>query len=71
MLTFFMIFALLLIIIALMSIGVIFSGKPIAGSCGGASKLISDDWSSENCPICGKTKICNDSQKIINKERLT
>ena len=42
-------FGLLLLIIAGMAVGVIFSNKPIAGSCGGLGNLGLKD----SCPICG------------------
>ena len=44
-----MTFGLLLLVIAGMSVGVIFANKPIKGSCGGLSNL----GLKESCPICG------------------
>ncbi|WP_211828866.1 (Na+)-NQR maturation NqrM [Kistimonas asteriae] len=42
-------FALLILVILAMSIGVIFANKPIKGSCGGLGSL----GLKEDCPICG------------------
>ena len=42
-------FGAFLILIAAMAVGVIFSNKPIKGSCGGLSSLGLKD----NCVICG------------------
>ncbi len=44
-----MTFGMLLLIIAGMSVGVIFANKPITGSCGGLGNL----GLKESCPICG------------------
>ena len=50
MLTFALTFALLLIVIFGMALGVIFSGKTIKGSCGGLN-AISD---ADQCVVCSK-----------------
>ncbi|MEP3048191.1 MAG: (Na+)-NQR maturation NqrM [Roseibium sp.] len=50
MLTFVFAFALLLLVILGMSLGVIFSGKTIKGSCGGLN-AISD---ADHCVVCSK-----------------
>ena len=42
-----------------MSIGVIFSNKPIKGSCGGLQSL----GLKGKCDICGETKSSNDHKK--------
>lgn len=46
---FFITFSLLLVVVAIMSIGVIFQNKPIKGSCGGMSAVGID----AACEICG------------------
>lgn len=45
-------FAVLILVILAMSIGVIVSNKPIKGSCGGLGSL----GLKEDCPICGGEK---------------
>lgn len=45
----FITFVILLLVIAGMSVGVIFANKPIKGSCGGLGNLGLKD----SCPICG------------------
>ncbi|MFB9885605.1 (Na+)-NQR maturation NqrM [Balneatrix alpica] len=56
----FLTFALLLLVIAAMAVGVIFGRKPIAGSCGGMSALGMDTA----CDICGGDKqICETEQE--------
>jgi hypothetical protein len=47
--TFILAFALIAIIIAAMSVGVIFQNKPIKGSCGGMAALGLET----DCEICG------------------
>lgn len=46
---FFLTFGILLLVITAMSVGVIFSSKPIKGSCGGMTALGMDTA----CDICG------------------
>lgn len=50
MLTFVLTFAVLLIVILGMALGVIFSGKTIKGSCGGLNAIADAD----NCLVCNK-----------------
>jgi hypothetical protein len=42
------VFVFMLLVVLMMSIGVLFKRKPIAGSCGGASNLTGD-----SCTLCG------------------
>lgn len=57
---FIFVFAAILIVVAAMSVGVIFGRKPIAGSCGGMASLGMDTA----CDICGGDKsICDDEDK--------
>lgn len=51
-------FGAFLMLIAAMAVGVIFSNKPIKGSCGGLSSLGLKD----NCVICGGDK----SDTLVN-----
>ncbi|ABE58929.1 MULTISPECIES: (Na+)-NQR maturation NqrM [Chromohalobacter] len=56
-----LVFALMLLLLAGMAIGVILGRKPIAGSCGGLNQLGLKD----GCDICGgNDKVCEEeSQK--------
>ena len=59
--TFVLATVLFLVLFAAMAVGVIFSNKPIKGSCGGLNTLGLAD---EECPICGgDTQKCEDSKK--------
>lgn len=59
MLEFMLAFVILLLLIAGMSIGVIFSNKPIKGTCGGMAALGIDT----SCDICGgDTSKCDEEQ---------
>ncbi len=55
-------FFFLLLLIAGMSLGVIFSNKPIKGTCGGIAAL----GLNRSCDICGgDTKKCDDEQERV------
>lgn len=56
----------MLLVVALMSIGVIFGRKPIAGSCGGMGNALGEkDYV---CDICGGDESkCDEKQKIAGK----
>lgn len=60
MMTFFLALAVLLTVVAAMSVGVIFAKKPIKGSCGGMSALGMET----ECDVCGGDKVkCEKEQK--------
>lgn len=62
---FLVVFFVMLILIAIMSIGVIMGRKPIAGSCGGMSALGMD----VACDICkGDKSICDTEIDKANKD---
>ena len=61
MIEFLITFFFLMIIIALMSIGYIFMGKKIKGSCGGLNAISSGD----KCTICNKD--IDPQSPLINK----
>ncbi|MFD2190306.1 (Na+)-NQR maturation NqrM [Pistricoccus aurantiacus] len=51
---------LMLILMAGMAVGVIFSNKPIAGSCGGLNKL----GLKEGCEVCGgNDQVCEEENR--------
>ena len=56
-------FFFLLLLVAGMSIGVIFSNKPIKGTCGGIAALGMD----RSCDICGgDMKKCDEEQERVS-----
>lgn len=58
--TFILVFAVLMLIVVAMSVGVLLGRKPIAGSCGGMAALGMDTA----CDICGGDKtICEDEDE--------
>ena len=58
--TFFLALGLVLLLIAGMSIGVIFGRKPISGSCGGVGNQIGGG-SGAGCSVCGRESgTCDD-----------
>jgi hypothetical protein len=60
-------FVVLLIIIVGMSVGVIFSNKPIKGSCGGMSAIGMDTV----CDICGgRPEDCDGEQDAVQKKEI-
>lgn len=60
-------FVALLIIIVGMSVGVIFSNKPIKGSCGGMSAIGMDTV----CDICGgRPEDCDGEQDAVQKKEI-
>ena len=60
-------FIVLLVVIVGMSVGVIFSNKPIKGSCGGMSALGMDTV----CDICGgRPEDCDGEQETVQKKKI-
>lgn len=54
------------LMIAAMAVGVIFSNKPIQGSCGGLNNIGLDG----ECEICGgNLDKCEENQKITSKSK--
>ena len=63
--TFIAVFIVLICVVVAMSVGVLFGGKPIAGSCGGMAALGMDTA----CDICaGDKQICEDENERITRE---
>ena len=58
MIEFFIAFFFIIFVILVMSFGVIFSNKPIKGSCGGLQSI----GLKGKCDICGETKPCDENQ---------
>ena len=67
MMTFILALIVLLIVVAGMSVGVIFAQKPIKGSCGGMSALGMET----ECDICGgdKVKCEKETKKVAAKKQ--
>lgn len=63
--TFLLVFAIVVLLVAGMSVGVIFGGKPISGTCGGIGAL----GISSSCDICGgNTQKCEEENQRIGSE---
>jgi hypothetical protein len=62
---FFIVFGVLAVLMTIMAVGVIFSNKPISGSCGGMSALGMD----VACDICGgdKSKCDKENEEAAGK----
>lgn len=52
------------IVLLIMSVGVLFKRKPIAGSCGGIANLMG------SCDICEKKSECIDKKKAVSCDDL-
>ncbi len=60
MLTFLLAMLVFILVVAGMAVGVIFSNKPIKGSCGGMSAIGIDS----NCDICGgNLRVCEEKTR--------
>ncbi|WP_045859893.1 (Na+)-NQR maturation NqrM [Teredinibacter purpureus] len=58
-------FLILVLVVVGMAVGVIFSNKPIKGSCGGLGAI---GITTSNCEICGgDTQKCDDEQERVAK----
>lgn len=63
--TFLLVLLIVVLLIAGMSIGVIFGRKPISGTCGGIGAL----GISQSCDICGGSpQKCEDNRKATDTE---
>ncbi len=61
------VFAVMLLIVLVMSVGVMFAGKPISGSCGGLSAI----GMKSACDVCsGKDKECERKKRKIALKQL-
>lgn len=63
--TFLLVLFIVVLLVAGMSVGVIFSGKPISGTCGGIGAL----GISSSCDICGgNTQKCDEENQRMSSE---
>ena len=63
--TFILVFLIVILLVAGMSVGVIFGRKPITGTCGGIGAL----GISSSCEICGgNTQKCEENSERIEAE---
>ncbi len=61
------VFAIMLFIVLVMSVGVMFAGKPIKGSCGGLSAI----GMKSACDVCsGKDEECERKKQKIKLKQL-
>ncbi len=60
--TFILVFLIVILLVAGMSVGVIFGRKPISGTCGGIGAL----GISSSCDICGgNTQKCEENSELV------
>ncbi|WP_027966690.1 (Na+)-NQR maturation NqrM [Halomonas halocynthiae] len=64
---FFIVLAVMLLIMAIMAVGVILGQRPIAGTCGGLNRL----GMKEGCEVCGgNDQVCEEeSRKSVSARR--
>lgn len=63
--TFLLVLLIVSVLVAAMSVGVIFGRKPISGTCGGIGAL----GISQSCDICGgNTQICEEENERVASE---
>ncbi|MEH6355063.1 MAG: (Na+)-NQR maturation NqrM [Marinobacter sp.] len=63
--TFFLVFFIVILLVAGMSVGVIFGRKPISGTCGGIGAL----GISSSCELCGgNTQKCEENSERVGGE---
>lgn len=66
--TFLLVLLIVILLVAAMSIGVMFGRKPISGTCGGIGAL----GISTSCEICGgNTQKCKEENERLEKEAAT
>jgi hypothetical protein len=65
--TFLLVFLIMVLLVAGMSVGVIFGRKPISGSCGGMSAV----GINSSCDICGgNTQKCEEESQRVASEAI-
>lgn len=66
--TFLLVFLIVVLLVAGMSVGVIFGRKPISGTCGGIGAL----GISSSCDICGgNTQKCDEENQRVASKAIT
>lgn len=65
--TFIVVFAVMLLFVLLMAVGVLFGRKPIKGSCGGVGAALGE--TDYTCPVCGDDPAkCDEQSQSLGYE---